>query len=93
VDLDSQKEYKEDLLKITKWQEALFNKFIAEKLKTEADIKNKLDNIETSYADIFNNIWNKYNCDIKFMTWGTIAENLSLSWSTSLTWGVDSPKC
>ncbi|EKE27523.1 MAG: Peptidase family M23 [uncultured bacterium (gcode 4)] len=87
-ELITQKEYKEQLLKITKWQEALFNKFILEKQQSENDIKNKLDNIETSYADIFNNIWNKYDCDLKFMTWWMVSDNLDLTGSTD-----DTVKC
>ncbi|EKE29392.1 MAG: peptidase M23 [uncultured bacterium (gcode 4)] len=86
-DLITQKEYKEQLLKITKWQEALFNKFILDRQKSVNEIKNKLENIESGYADVFNNIWNKYNCDLKFLTWGMVSGSEEI-WAEN-----DSAKC
>lgn len=65
-DLAAQKDYKEELLETTRWQEALYNKFIAQKVESESAIKDKIDNLNASYNDLFNNIWNKYNCNIKF---------------------------
>lgn len=68
-DLNSQKTYKQELLDETRWQEALYNKFIAQKAQSEDSIKEKIDNVNVWYNDLFNNIWNKYNCNIKFGSW------------------------
>lgn len=88
LELWEQKSYKEELLEETKWQEALYNKFISQKLERANEIKDKIGNLENSYSDVFNNIWNKYNCDLKFMTGGTINSNETSENTTS-----ESAKC
>lgn len=68
-DLVSQKDYKQDLLEKTKWQESIYNKLISQRWERESEIREKIENININYADIFSNIWKKYECDIKFGTW------------------------
>lgn len=82
-ELNEQKVYKEQLLEETKWQEALYNKFIIQKLQKADEIKDQIDNIETSYSDVFNNIWNKYDCNVKVFKDGNFIDKLNTeSWST-----------
>ncbi len=83
--LESQKAYKENLLEVTKWQEALFNRYIATKQEKEENIKTKIDSLNNEYYDIFNNIWNKYDCNFNFSSW-SISENQRIT-------DYDSPKC
>lgn len=84
-ELESQKTYKEDLLNVTKWQEALYNKLILSKQERVWEVKEKIDNLNVNYADIFNNIGNKYDCNVNF----------SASWAMNI-WPAkkwESPKC
>lgn len=63
-DLLGQKEYKEQLLEVTKWQEALFNQYIATKQQSEENIQNRLSNISEEYTNIFAKLGDKYKCDV-----------------------------
>ncbi|MDD2566072.1 MAG: peptidoglycan DD-metalloendopeptidase family protein [Candidatus Gracilibacteria bacterium] len=71
-DLNSQKEYKEELLSITKGQESLYNKIILQKVESENKIKEQIENMNIGYNEVFNNIGSKYDCNIKFSTGGVI---------------------
>ncbi|EKD44767.1 MAG: hypothetical protein ACD_71C00011G0001, partial [uncultured bacterium (gcode 4)] len=63
-DLLGQKEYKEQLLEVTKWQEALFNQYIATKQQGEENIQNRIANISEDYTNIFAKLGDKYKCDV-----------------------------
>lgn len=63
-DLLGQKEYKEQLLEMTKWQEALFNQYIATKQQSEENIQGRLTNISDEYTNIFAKLGDKYKCDV-----------------------------
>lgn len=78
-DLANQKEYKEELLQVTKWKEAIYNRLIIQKQERESDVKEKIENVTAWYNDVFDNIWSKYNCDIKYSTWWLLA-----SWSLNI---------
>lgn len=84
-DLESQKSYKENLLEVTKWQEALFNRYIAAKQDKEDDVKTRIDSLSNDYLDVFNNIWNKYNCNFNFSS-GSVSDTQEINDS-------DTPKC
>lgn len=75
--LELQKEYKKNLLEITKWQEALFNNYILEKQTREDKVKDKIEELNNNYYDVFNNIWNKYNCNFNFSS-GAVSENQTI---------------
>ncbi|MDD2487813.1 MAG: peptidoglycan DD-metalloendopeptidase family protein [Candidatus Gracilibacteria bacterium] len=84
-ELESQKAYKQNLLEVTKGQEALFNRYIATKQEKENDVRNRIDSLNTDYMEVFNNIGNKYDCNFNFSS-GSISESQSISDS-------DTPKC
>lgn len=74
IELDTQKSYKEELLQITRWQESIYIKLISQKQQSENKVKEKIENLNISYAEIFKNIGKKYKCDITFSSWGVIEE-------------------
>ncbi len=74
--LTSQKEYKENLLKITKWKEALFNKYINSKQENQLNVKNKIWEVFNDYNEVFTKISNKYNCDISIFSWSFNIDNV-----------------
>lgn len=63
-DISAQKQYKEELLEVTKGQEALFNKYIAYKQESEARIQERLANISEEYTSVFARLGDKYKCDV-----------------------------
>jgi len=63
-DISAQKQYKEELLEVTKGQEALFNKYIAYKQESETRIQERLANISEEYTNVFARLGDKYKCDV-----------------------------
>jgi murein DD-endopeptidase MepM/ murein hydrolase activator NlpD len=63
-DISAQKQYKEELLEVTKGQEALFNKYIAYKQESETRIQERLANISEEYTSVFARLGDKYKCDV-----------------------------
>ena len=63
-DILAQKQYKEQLLEVTKWQEALFNQYIASKQEKEEDIQGRLANISEEYTNVFAKLGSKYQCNV-----------------------------
>ena len=61
-ELGDQKKYKQELLEITKGQESMYAKIIEEKEQREERVETALEEVENDYAELFNNIGNKYNC-------------------------------
>ncbi|MDD4530224.1 MAG: peptidoglycan DD-metalloendopeptidase family protein [Candidatus Gracilibacteria bacterium] len=61
-DLSEQKIYKEELLKITKGQEALFNQFLIAQQNKQDSIKEQIKTIDDQYGKNFSKIAEKYNC-------------------------------
>ena len=62
TNLKEKKAFKERILKISKWQEYLYKKYILNKVKTEKDIKIKWLKQKIKLNSIRNNILKKYNC-------------------------------
>lgn len=63
-DISGQKEYKEQLLEVTKGQEALFNKYIASKQEKEDSIQKRLSVLSDEYTQVFAKLGDKYQCDV-----------------------------
>lgn len=63
-DITAQKAYKEQLLEVTKGQEALFNQYIASKQQSEEGIQGRLADLSENYAKIFTKLGDKYNCSV-----------------------------
>ncbi|EKD30207.1 MAG: hypothetical protein ACD_78C00120G0001, partial [uncultured bacterium (gcode 4)] len=63
-DISAQKQYKEQLLEVTKWQEALFNQYIASKQEKKESIQERLASISEEYTSVFARLGNKYQCDV-----------------------------
>lgn len=63
-DLAAQKQYKEQILEVTRGQEALFNQYIATKQEKEENIQKRLTDISQEYTNVFARLGDKYKCDI-----------------------------
>jgi len=62
-ELVAQKDYKTELLEVTRGQEALFNQYIAEKQKSEESLQSRIDLAEGQYMAIFEKLGAKYKCE------------------------------
>jgi len=63
-DISAQKQYKEQILEVTKGQEALYNQYIATKQESEEKIQIRIANISEEYTSVFARLGDKYQCDI-----------------------------
>ncbi|MDD5376856.1 MAG: peptidoglycan DD-metalloendopeptidase family protein [Candidatus Gracilibacteria bacterium] len=63
-DISAQKQYKEQLLEVTKGQEALFNQYIASKQESEENIQGRLADISEEYTSVFTKLGDKYQCNV-----------------------------
>jgi peptidoglycan hydrolase CwlO-like protein len=63
-DIAAQKQYKEEILEITKGQEALFNQYIASKQENEENIQKRLVAISEDYTSVFSRLGDKYKCNV-----------------------------
>lgn len=61
-DLEAQRAYKEQLLRVTQGQEALFNRFIMQKAARENDIAKRIEEIENGADGMFANFASRYGC-------------------------------
>lgn len=93
ADLNEQKTYKQQLLEETKWQEALFTKFILDQKKKQEGVKTQIQEIENTFTENFSKIIEKYNCswiDVSLLsaTWSEeiIDENSEKNTEKSSTW-------
>lgn len=66
--LKDKKEYKERILEQTKWREALFKKYIEDKLAMEKQIKIKQLKEKIKFKNIQNKLLDKYNCEFVDIT-------------------------
>ena len=63
-DISAQKEYKSQILEVTRGQEALFNKYIASKQESEENMQKRLSIVSEEYTSVFAKLGEKYQCDI-----------------------------
>ncbi len=63
-DISAQKLYKEQILEVTRGQEALFNQYIASKQEREEDIRGRLTSISEEYTSVFAKLGDKYKCNV-----------------------------
>lgn len=64
--LDIQKKSREELLDVTKWQEALFEKYIASQQEAQEAVEKSWQEVNDAYTDSFDTILNKNGCsDVK----------------------------
>ncbi|MDD2891827.1 MAG: peptidoglycan DD-metalloendopeptidase family protein [Candidatus Gracilibacteria bacterium] len=63
-DISAQKKYKEQLLEVTKGQEALFNQYIASKQRVEENMQGRLEAISEEYTNVFARLGDKYQCNV-----------------------------
>lgn len=83
-DLSEQKKYKEELLEATKWQEALFNKFIMAQQSRQDSVKEQIQAVEQDFNKNFSKIAEKYKCS------GVDFSSLQSSWNEeSDSWSQD----
>ena len=62
LDLESQRQYKEQLLSITQGKEALFNRYIMEKKQKEDALSARVTELENEYDGTFETIASKFKC-------------------------------
>lgn len=61
-ELESQRAYKEQLLRITQGKEALFNRFIMEKAAREKELEKRIEEIQVGAEELFENFAARYGC-------------------------------
>lgn len=88
-ELQTQYDYKEQLLRITQGQEALFNRYIMEKTAREKEIENHIADIQEGAETLFADFAKRYGCSATTGTSADKADSASEDGSTGLT----SKKC
>ncbi|MDQ1344351.1 MAG: Peptidase protein [Patescibacteria group bacterium] len=83
-ELESQRAYKEQLLRITQGKEALFNRYIMEKTAREKELINHIDDIESSAETLFQDFATRYGC-VPVSKSGAVSESDTASQSGSVS--------
>ncbi len=65
TELQSQREYKERLLRVTQGQEALFNRFIMQKRDREKEISASLRSMQSEYDSVFEDVSSRTGCEFE----------------------------
>ncbi len=63
-ELESQRAYKEQLLRITQGKEALFNRYIMEKANRERGLQGRIEEIQQGAEELFENFAKRYGCPV-----------------------------
>lgn len=70
-ELESQRAYKEQLLRITQGKEALFNRYIMEKANRERGLQQRIEEIQQGAEELFENFAIRYGCPAKTKNTGS----------------------
>lgn len=88
AELESQRAYKEKLLRITQGQEALFNRYLMEKSARQKEIESHIEDIQDGAETLFSDFAKRYGC----VAGKAVADSSSLSGSEDVKL-LDSAKC
>lgn len=77
--LDDKRDFKARILEASKWQQALYEKFVADKLKIEKKLEIKSFQEKVKFNSIRDGILKKYNCEFVDISKNT-SESRNLTW-------------